>query len=130
MALDRANMRISLGSIFVSLRGIATQRNAAMVVATQGGRDAANSQTTRATQVSEDYSKVMTADTIVTYSQTSKEKKLGLARLLVDAARAAKDGFMILITQAYGIGQFCLDSTFMSDDIEQSVERLSKGENE
>jgi replicative DNA helicase len=126
MALDRNNLRISLGSLFVSLRGVAGQRNLALVTATQGGKEAAMANTVNATHVSEDYSKIFTADTIVTYSQTPKEKKSGLARLFVAAARASKDGFIVLISQAYAIGQFCMDSTFMGEHIEQHIERLFK----
>jgi replicative DNA helicase len=126
MAIDRKNLRIDLGSIFVQLRGVAGQRNFALVTATQGGREGALAHTVNTTHVSEDFSKVMTADVIVTYSQTAKEKKSGLARLFVALSRISKDGFIILISQAYAIGQFCLDSTFMGEHIEQHIERLFK----
>jgi hypothetical protein len=64
----------------------------------------------KGTHVSEDYSKIMTADYIITYNQTEKEYERGLARIWVEGARGASQGFMALISQTYANGQFCLDS--------------------
>lgn len=115
MKHDIKNKRLELGQIFERIRGLGVRRNAATVVVTQGNRQSEDATTVTADMASEDISKLATADTAITYSQTPAEKKLGLARLLVAAARNDKDGFSVLITQAYPIGQFCLDSTLMGD---------------
>jgi replicative DNA helicase len=128
MAVDRKNMRLDLGRIFVELRGVASQRNCAICAPTQGSRESSTAKVVGANQVAEDWSKIMTADTILTYSQTASEKKVGLARLLVAAAREAKDGYLVLITQNYKTGQFCLDSTYLSDYMEETAERFIKAE--
>ena len=109
-----ANKRLELGQIFERIRGIGVKRNAAIVVVTQGNRESETAQTVTADMASEDISKLATTDVAITYSQTPAEKKLGLARLMVGKARNDGDGFSVLITQAYGIGQFCLDSIPMS----------------
>ena len=116
MQLDAANKRVETGEVFKQLRGVAVERNHALVNPTQGNRASAESRTTLDTHVAEDYSKIATSDTVVTYSQTVEEKRMGLARLYVANARADEDKFTVLITQAYGIGQFALDSRRMSND--------------
>lgn len=124
MAQDK-ELRQSLGQTFVRLRGVAEQRGHALIAATQGNREAATAKTVGTTMVAEDFSKIATADLVITYSQTAKEKRAGLARLFVPAARDAADGFVILITQAYAIGQFCLDSVYFDEHVEEAIERVA-----
>jgi hypothetical protein len=121
MEVDIKNLRTSLGQLFVKLKGLATQRNCALVAVTQGNREGAQAKTVGATHVGEDFSKIATVDTVVTYSQTPLEKKVGLARLFVAACRYAADGFIVLISQHYATGQFCLDSTFMNEYMEEQT---------
>jgi len=65
--------------------------------------------------VTEDISKVFTADTVLTYSQTVAEARLGLGRISVDHARNAPKGAMILLSQAYSVGQYVLQSTSLTN---------------
>jgi replicative DNA helicase len=125
MALDSANMRIDLGRIFKELRGIAVKRNLALATVTQGTRISAGAKTVTEGMVAEDFSKIGTADTVLTYSQTAEEKKLGLARVLVSNARNAEDKYIVLISQNYATGQFCLDSVYMNHHMETEIERLT-----
>ena len=113
MALDEANLRTSIGSTNKALRGQAIRRNYAQVIASQSNREGARARMVDATHAGEDYSKIATADTVLTLSQTPMEKKLGLARLFTAKARNEEGAFISLITQAYGIGQFALDSAPM-----------------
>jgi replicative DNA helicase len=110
MSIDSRNRRTDTGRIFVELRGQAVRRNHALVTVTQGNRTSADVKVIKGTHVSEDYSKIMTADYIITYNQTDKEHDRGLARLWVEGSRGAAQGFMALISQTYANGQFCLDS--------------------
>ena len=125
MQIDSAQLRIDTGRLFKELRGIAVTRNMALCIATQGSKVSAQARTVTATMVSEDYSKIGTADTVITYSQTGAEKRTGLARILVDAARNAADKFVVLISQSYATGQFCIDSVFMNHHVESEVERVA-----
>ena len=61
--------------------------------------------------VSEDISKINTADNVLTYSRTEAEKELNLARLFVSNARNNRDGDTIVISQSYNTGQYVVDST-------------------
>jgi DNA primase len=65
--------------------------------------------------VSEDISKVNTADTVLTYSQTEQEHRVRMARLYVDYARNAERGTTILMSQSYATGQYVLDSALMQN---------------
>lgn len=122
MQIDPNNLRTATGKVFADLRGIGVERNAAIVVPTQGNRESETSRLVTGAQVAEDISKMAIADTAVTYSQTPAEKRLGLARLLVDKSRNDEDKFQLLIAQAYAIGQFSLDSCLMSSDYWDLVE--------
>lgn len=109
-------MRIDLGNIVAELRGIAGERNCAVVAVSQGNRTSETAQTVTADMLAEDISKLAHADNLLTYSQTAAEQVLGLARIGVAKARNEKGGFGVLITQAYAIGQFCLDSIRLGGD--------------
>lgn len=128
MTLDAAAIRVDTGRTFVGLRGVAVQRNLALVVPTQGNRSSADAQVVHTRMVAEDWSKIMTADTVCTYSQTAAEKEYGLARILVGGARGVEDGFMVMISQSYPTGQFCLDSARMNAYLSDELGRLSGGE--
>lgn len=116
MKHNATNKRVELGAIVEKLRGIAVARNAAMFAPWQGNRESEDATTVTGSMAGEDISVLATADVLLTYSRTTAEYKLGLARLLVDKNRNDIDKFSLLITQAYGIGQFCLDSTHLESE--------------
>jgi replicative DNA helicase len=116
MKLDSANLRIDTGSLYKQLRGIANKRNLAVVTASQGNRESMKAKMVTDSMIAEDVSKIATADIVITYSQTEQEKALGLARLFVSNARNDEDKFVVLISQAYAAGQFCLSSVIMLSD--------------
>lgn len=111
-----ANKRLEIGQIQERLRGLAVRRNHAQMIVTQGNRESETAQTVTSAMIAEDISKLATADAVVTYSQTPAEKLLKIARLMAAASRNDADGFSVLITQAYDIGQFVIDSVRMGAD--------------
>lgn len=121
------NKRIELGQINERIRGIGVARNCATAIVSQANREGEDARTVKGSMVAEDISKNATADVIYTLSQTELEKKLGLARLFVEKARNDQDKFTVLMTQALGIGQFCLDATLLDDDYWPMMESRSKG---
>jgi hypothetical protein len=124
MKLNQKELRTSLGQLMEGLRGLAQRRNFALAAAHQGNRSSADADIVRATHASEDWSVVCTADFLVTYSQTSAEKRLGLARLYVEMARSEQDQFGVLVTQSYKTGQFVLESTRLSDSYARIMEAM------
>ncbi len=124
MKLDIKDLRLSLGRTLIDLRGTAIKRNQAFVVSSQPNREGESSNEVRAIHVADDISKNATADNTVTMSQTELEKNLGTARLFVDKARNEKDKFTVLISQAYTIGQFALNSVYMPIDYWSRVKAL------
>jgi hypothetical protein len=115
MALDAKDLRGSIGRLFVQLRGVADERNAALVTGSQVNRAGMDKQTITSTDMAEDISKAFTADVVLSYNQTAIEQKMGLARLHVAKNRDGEVGMTALITQSYPMGQFCIDSMLMSD---------------
>lgn len=124
MKVDASNKRIEVGEIFKDLRGIAVERNIALGTVTQGNRESSKARIVTDAHVAEDYSKIATADIVLTYNQTPEEKKAGLARLFVTNSRNDEDKFMVLISQAYAIGQFCLDSALMTSDYWTKIDEV------
>jgi hypothetical protein len=125
MKQDSKDLRISLGQTFVNLRGIAGDRNMALFTPTQGGRLTIGAKRTRSKDVTEDISKVFTADTTITYQRTEAEKRMGLARLSVEHSRGTSDGSTIIITQSYSTGQWVLQSSLMQDAYWQRMKEVT-----
>lgn len=113
MSVDTANYRISLGGLFRELRGIAVERDFAVATVTQAGREGVKRRRVQETDVAEDFSKIATADVVLTYNQTEAEKALNLGRITVAAARGDVDKFEIALAQNYAMGQFVRDSIRM-----------------
>ncbi len=116
MDIDPKNLRVELSSIIAALRGIGVERNCAMVVVGQGNRESEKATLVTGAMAAEDISILATADTLLTYSQTKEEHDLGLARIFVEKARNEESKMVTLISQAYSIGQFCLDSVRLAAD--------------
>lgn len=125
MKIGSENLRVDTGRIYKDLRGVAVERNLAMVVASQGNRQSSRAEVVTDSMVAEDYSKIATCDNVITYNQTDQEKALGLARLFVSNGRNDEDKFITLISQSYATGQFCLDSTMLLADYWERVDRMA-----
>lgn len=125
MKIDSQALRVDTGRLYRDLRGIAVTHNLALATATQGNRESATAKVVDTRMVAEDWSKIGTADLVLTYSRTDEEKRLGLARILLAKSRDTADRIMVLISQAYAIGQFCLDSVFMNSNVAQAVDELT-----
>ena len=110
------NYRIALGQLYKELRGIAVERNIAVVTVSQSNRDGMKAKKITEGNVAEDWSKIATADTIITYNQTDAEAELNLARLYVASARNDVGKMTILISQAYSMNQFVRASHPMTKD--------------
>jgi hypothetical protein len=146
MKVDASNLRIELGSNFMELRRIAGERNFAIITASQANRMAEDAKQINLKHMAEDYSKAATSDIVLCYVQTDEEKSRGLGRVYVAKNRDDESGQYLLITQAYGIGQFALqcfpmrnsDQYFsridkfkgMKDDTEAGGREVSKQTNE
>ena len=126
MKVDSKNYRVDLGILYKDLRGIAVERNLAMATMSQANRAGAGARLITDIHAAEDFSKIATADCVLTYNQTPAEKALGLARLFISNARNDEDKFMVLITQAYTTGQFALDSVRMSDSYWEHIEAAAR----
>lgn len=130
MNIDPKNFRIELGMLFEDLRGMAVDRNIAVCAAHQSNRSGATAKVVLETDAQEDWSLVATSDHILTYTQSLKEKAVNLARLFVAKGRTDDDKFMLLISQAYTIGQFCLDTVRMTDTYQEHLDAASRNANQ
>jgi len=113
MDFDPKFERQEIDKIYVDLRGIAIERNMAVVAPTQANRAGEGAPKLTKKHVGLSYGKYKTADVFVTYNQTEPEAELGLARLEMEKGRGDRDKFTVMISQAYSIGQFCMDAVRM-----------------
>jgi hypothetical protein len=125
MSINADNLRIDTGRLSQQLRGLCVRRDMALCAPTQGNRATEGAKLFGSKGVSEDWSKVGTADTVLTFNRTDEERKMGLARILVDAARDEEDKFRVLISQSYVTGQFHLSSVYMDQATESELDRVT-----
>lgn len=110
MYVDQRNYRLSLGLLNKDLRGMAVERNFALVAMSQANRASVSKRTITETDAAEDFSKVAISDVVLTYSQIPAEREMHVARIFVAAARNAPDKFAVHIAQSYDTGQFCTET--------------------
>lgn len=121
MKTDAKYLRQELGVLYKELRGLAVEKNLAMVTCSQNNREAFGAKTSDERHVGEDISKIFTADTVLNFNQTESERALGLARLFVSKSRDDTARVTVLISQGYGVGQFCMDSARMDSSYWNSL---------
>ena len=96
----------NLREIYVDLRAIAYEFDAALLTATQTNRDGAKAATAKATDVGDDWNKIRTADIVIGINATDAEKLAGEARLYWAISRNTRDGFSLRIKQDRSKMQF------------------------
>lgn len=130
MNYDARNLRIELGAEFERLRGVGVERNMAVVAAHQVNREGSQAKVANFGDVAEDISIVGTCDQALWYNQTPAEKELKLARLWVGAGRNDVSGYTVLLSQAYEIGQFCIESRMLTYDYWNLLNKDRNGDSE
>lgn len=128
--IDMRNPRLSIGEQFVNTRALLVERDMAGVSVHQFSKEGARAEMRDMTHGSEAWDVNQTCDIVMSLSKTKSEKDYGLARILVDKARKARDAFQILITQSYDIGQFCLDSMILDPNYKKIFDRMDGGDEE
>lgn len=114
MRVSTEALRLDLNQLFKDFRRVCGERNIAGGTASQTNRTGEGARVVTLKHLAEDYSKAQTSDRVLTYNQTAHEKKRGLARLYVAKNRDEEDSGLVIVSQNYHTGQFCLDSALMS----------------
>jgi hypothetical protein len=115
-----ANKRGDLEKITVDLRGIAGERNIAVVGFSQVN-EKNEGNVIKTGRSSESRAKEHTADIVVSLNQTEIEYKLGLMRLYNSKNRGEIKHTKVLISQALGCGQFVCESAAMADGLYENL---------
>lgn len=118
--------RLGLGAQMEEYRGLCIERNAAGVTAMQVTRAGTKSGEVENTDVAEDISFVNTSDFILTQSQTKVERKYGIARVKASKVRGERDEVTALISQNFGIGQYCVQSIPFDKKIAEMLAEFDK----
>jgi replicative DNA helicase len=87
-----SDKRQELSSIYIELRGLAGKYNIPVWTATQSNREGAKSNVVKGTDVSEDYSKIMTCDVIISLQRNDNDKEKGYGRWYMVKNRFGPDG--------------------------------------
>lgn len=106
--------------LYQQLKGFVEQKNCMLAVVTQGKNS--DAETLDDSDVGGSWDKIATADCVITYSQSDLEHDKGLARLFVSNGRTDESRFKLLITQNYGIGQWCITSAMMTKTLNERLE--------
>lgn len=86
-------------NVWLDLRAIAFEEDAAVLTATQTNRDGFKHETAKAEDVAEDFNKIRIADIVISINRTDEEKSQGLARLYLAASRNQAGEYTISIKQ-------------------------------
>lgn len=84
-------------SIYVDLRAISFDYDAAVLTATQTNREGAKAVTSKATDVAEDFNRIRIADVVIAINATESEKQANEARITFVASRNSEDGFSLAV---------------------------------
>lgn len=101
---SKAELRHMLNNIYVELRGVAGIYNVPIWTASQANRSAANSDIIQGDQVSEDYSKIMTADLVISLQRKLTDKLSGTGSWHFIKNRFGPDGLTFPSKIAFGTG--------------------------
>jgi len=93
-------------SVYVDLRAIAYEEDAAVLTATQTNREGFKATVAKAEHVAEDFNKVRTVDLMISINKTEEEARDGEARLYFAASRNQESGFTIVVKQNLAMMQF------------------------
>ncbi|MBT6048138.1 MAG: hypothetical protein HOG49_15120 [Candidatus Scalindua sp.] len=104
-----------IDDVFTNLRGLAKERNIAVVSATQGTRDAIDARRVGLRQTSGSIGKAKIADVVLTLNQTEEEAKGNIMRLFAAKVREGHKYWSVSMSQALEVGAFCLDDTEILD---------------
>jgi hypothetical protein len=113
----------ALEELTIDLRGLAVDRNLAMVVPQQGTRSSESATSIQSFHGSGSIAMFGIADNAITYSQTRSEEEHGMARLFAAKVRNDSARFTVLITQHYPTGQFVMDSRLLSKDLGDELKK-------
>jgi hypothetical protein len=114
MAIDPKYFRLELGKLYIDLRGMAIERNMAVVVLHQANRAGEDARVIKAKHAGEDISLFATADIVLTHNATDMEKEYGLARIFGAKVRNDRDKMTVVVSQAYGLSQYVRDSAIQT----------------
>lgn len=91
----RRDIRHELGSIYENLRGLAGELELPVWTASQANRSALEDDAIGAEKISEDYSKIMTADYVMSLSRKVEDKVAGTGRIHIIKNRFGSDGITL-----------------------------------
>ena len=100
--------REQLGAIYVDLRGMADEFQIPVYTASQANRSALEADIIEADKISEDYSKIMTADFVISLSRKHTDKVAGTGRWYVIKNRFGPDGLVFPSKMNMSTGKFDL----------------------
>ncbi|WP_151710770.1 DnaB-like helicase C-terminal domain-containing protein [Acinetobacter brisouii] len=93
-------------SVYIDLRAIAFEENAAVLTATQTNREGFKSAVAKAEHVADDFNKVRTVDLMISINKTEEEAARGEARLYFAASRNQESGFTVVVKQNLSMMRF------------------------
>jgi hypothetical protein len=117
----------ALEDLVTNLRGLAVDRDAAMVVPQQGTRSSGTAGLVRGDHGAGTIGFLGVADNLVTYSQTQTEEENKLARLYTAKVRNDSARNTILISQNYDSSVFCISSAPLTKKLRDQVDAYVGG---
>ena len=118
--------RFSLREVWEQMKALAQEMKIPVVTATQTNRSGYASDVITADQISEDFSKVMTSDIIITAARNLEQKAAGIGKMHIAKNRQGRDGQIFaysIDTAKCKIDVFDLSETEVDEEMKSEAEK-------
>lgn len=118
--------RFSLREVWEQMKALAQEMKIPVVTATQTNRSGYASDVITADQISEDFSKVMTSDIIITAARNLEQKAAGIGKMHIAKNRQGRDGQIFaysIDTAKCKIDMFDLSETEVDEEMKSEAEK-------
>lgn len=123
-----AENRFNLREVWEQMKALAQELKIPVITATQTNRGGYAADVVTADQVSEDFSKIMTSDIIITAARNIEQKAAGIGKMHIAKNRQGRDGHIF----AYSIdtAKCKIDMFELTEDVQAKIDEETKTESE
>jgi len=120
-------IRHQINAAYIWSKGLADDHNVLVLTASQLNREGLERRVVRKRHMAEDIRKLANVDTLFAIGRSPEDVKIGLGGLNVLVSRGEEQEVGCTFVEAYGIGQFCINS-WLAGEVNEAVEFPPKGD--
>ncbi len=125
---EKGEKRHGLEAVWQNMKTMAQELKVPVITASQTNRTGANEEVILSTHISEDFSKIMTSDIILTMARNMEQKQTGVGKMYLAKNRQGQDGQIFcytIDTAKCQIDMFPLTPA-LNDELKEKIEQINK----